>query len=462
MRQFHRLFEADLASDAIVGDEIRGDIDAPDSDGSFAAFRQAWRQGADLPDLFGRRPLDIRSPVTPFGPHRKADLAKLETFLDRTGHLDLAPTEGPTGQPSIRLDDAIRDFQAERGLMVDGVVNPKGETHRSLTAELQPATRMPRSGSLITGGSDPSTDANFGPRRAESDPTDLRRVRPAQVGSETSGKPSQEDRQSRASPLPSRTKKRFPVMHEGEGIARIPAIRKKVEQIDRKMREKLAEAKSIQRTLRENGITAFQVPKATAAFERYLNGTGGSVDYDPKWVLSHPKMAAAAKANEKKAETWILEKNRARLEALREGESITIKSSEFRSDYRIANETRSDHGNLFGDGHIKATAELTFTRRGGIIEVSGFVNQRIRDVYDWKPGQVFEFELPDVFPVSRIPREFRPKVTIKSDELIFLHKFGRARTFVTKSAWKRKITRRIRVATDPKTGKLRILGFEEQ
>lgn len=144
MEPFHRLFEQDPASEPFASDDVRGDIDEPDRDGAFEAFRQAWRRGADLPDLFGRQPLALRAPVMPFGPHRKADLAKLETFLDRTGHLDLTPTEGPTGQPSIRLDDAIRDFQAERGLMVDGVVNPKGETHRSLAAALRPLIQTAR------------------------------------------------------------------------------------------------------------------------------------------------------------------------------------------------------------------------------------------------------------------------------------------------------------------------------
>ena len=63
----------------------------------YGALREAWKAGAGLFDLFGEEPVKIKEPVGPDAPNRRPDVAKVETFLDRAGHLDLARTEGPTG-----------------------------------------------------------------------------------------------------------------------------------------------------------------------------------------------------------------------------------------------------------------------------------------------------------------------------------------------------------------------------
>ena len=102
----------------------------------FDAFRVAWKAGAGLFDLFGSEPIRIEKPVGPDAPNRRPDVAKVDTFLDRTGHLDLARTEGPTGYFGSRVDQGIRGFQKDNALKVDGLINPDGETLQRLGALL--------------------------------------------------------------------------------------------------------------------------------------------------------------------------------------------------------------------------------------------------------------------------------------------------------------------------------------
>lgn len=98
----------------------------------FDGLRTAWKLGASLVDLFGDAPVRIRRPVGQGAPNRRADVARVETFLDRAGDLDLAETEGPTGYFGTALDQGIRRFQKENGLKVDGLINPGGPTITAL------------------------------------------------------------------------------------------------------------------------------------------------------------------------------------------------------------------------------------------------------------------------------------------------------------------------------------------
>lgn len=68
-------------------------------------------------------------------------MAKVETYLDRTGQYDLIRTDGPTGYYGSRLDQGIRLFQTANALKVDGIVKPEGPTIQRLGALLlQPKT----------------------------------------------------------------------------------------------------------------------------------------------------------------------------------------------------------------------------------------------------------------------------------------------------------------------------------
>ncbi|MCK5546723.1 MAG: peptidoglycan-binding protein [Rhodospirillaceae bacterium] len=62
------------------------------------------------------------------------DVAKVEALMGAAGHLDIEKTDGPTGYFGQRLEGAVKDFQKEKNLAVDGLVKPDGETvsHPSL------------------------------------------------------------------------------------------------------------------------------------------------------------------------------------------------------------------------------------------------------------------------------------------------------------------------------------------
>ncbi len=57
-----------------------------------------------------------------------ADVRKLQALLHLEGYLDTAATDGPTGLWSSRDDYALRTFQKDNGLAIDGIALPGGET----------------------------------------------------------------------------------------------------------------------------------------------------------------------------------------------------------------------------------------------------------------------------------------------------------------------------------------------
>jgi len=104
----------------------------------------------DVPDPFGRLPepskeeqLDISNPFVLSGPVRgsgknnRTDVGKVEALLRLAGVFDVDATDGPTGYYGTRLKEAISSFQKNRGLKVDGAVNPGGETLKALGQTLQ-------------------------------------------------------------------------------------------------------------------------------------------------------------------------------------------------------------------------------------------------------------------------------------------------------------------------------------
>ena len=71
------------------------------------------------------------------------------------------------------------------------------------------------------------------------------------------------------------------------------------------------------------------------------------------------------------------------------------------------------------------------------------VEQKISDPFEWKAGKVTSLG-------------FGQK--IKHDDMIWLEKFGKAKPFEVRSVWRRKITWRLKIVRDPKTGAKRIVG----
>lgn len=62
------------------------------------------------------------------------DVATVQLLLDRQKIYDVSKTDGPTGIFSVGLQEAIKTFQKEKGLKVDGYLKPEGETIKRLNA----------------------------------------------------------------------------------------------------------------------------------------------------------------------------------------------------------------------------------------------------------------------------------------------------------------------------------------
>lgn len=75
------------------------------------------------------RLFELSAAIGPGLLNRRADVFKLQTLLHREGYLpDAGPDGGWGGDWSNRDDYALRRFQRDNGLDVDGVAAPAGET----------------------------------------------------------------------------------------------------------------------------------------------------------------------------------------------------------------------------------------------------------------------------------------------------------------------------------------------
>src|SRR3546814_16855430 len=74
-------------------------------------------------------------------------------FRSNSGHFDLPGLGGPTGWPSEGLTRGMRGYQKDRGLTVDGIMLPGGETLDSLNSEL---------GDRLAGEAVPTPDEEIG------------------------------------------------------------------------------------------------------------------------------------------------------------------------------------------------------------------------------------------------------------------------------------------------------------
>jgi len=87
--------------------------------------------GLGTDDLFR-----LSGSVGELGDNQRQDVIKTQVMLGRTGHLDFGTLGGPTGWPGGELTRGLRSYQKDRGLTVDGVMLPDGETLHSLSGEL--------------------------------------------------------------------------------------------------------------------------------------------------------------------------------------------------------------------------------------------------------------------------------------------------------------------------------------
>ena len=130
-----------------LGSDDDDDVYFPDPMGRVG--QGTWKKRDTLSDPFGRvpsgrkkkpepelsnlgDPFKLAKPVGLDGANDRKDVAKVETLLGKSGHLDTRKTDGPTGYFGGRVENAIKGFQKDRGLKVDGKLNPGGQTISAL------------------------------------------------------------------------------------------------------------------------------------------------------------------------------------------------------------------------------------------------------------------------------------------------------------------------------------------
>jgi len=234
-------------------------------------------------------------------------------------------------------------------------------------------------------------------------------------------------------------------------------LTRELDQLERNARQKLLAAKRLYNASRIGRIVAVPMPDVRVdngfkAWERYLDGTGGAVDYDPRWILRHKKLQAAAKSIEGNYRDWIIgdletdNPSRAivdRLLTLKSGQSLTATEPfDGRYKFDLPADRFSDHRLLLGNGYIRAKGNSSFSRKGSIIEVNGVIENRIRDPFDFEKGRV---------------TRFLPGIEVRHDDMIRLEQHGRAKRFMVRSTWRRRIKGRLRIVPIPGTKSSRLV-----
>lgn len=107
-------------------------------DPGWEAARGDWMNGAPLGEIFGDGLFDLQAGVGADQANRRGDVFKLQALLHREGYLDSAATDGPTGYWGGRDDYALRNFQKENGLSIDGFAEPGGETMSTIKGFYKP------------------------------------------------------------------------------------------------------------------------------------------------------------------------------------------------------------------------------------------------------------------------------------------------------------------------------------
>ena len=88
----------------------------------------------------------LKQPLRKDSPANTDDVLKVKTALIKTGYYSI-PDYGLTPYPDKALFDAIKSYQKDVDLKVDGIINPHGETITLLSKEAEeeesPGVRSP-------------------------------------------------------------------------------------------------------------------------------------------------------------------------------------------------------------------------------------------------------------------------------------------------------------------------------
>lgn len=92
--------------------------------------------------------LKLARPLAQNASSDPTDVYGIKTLLADLGHYPV-PDWGVTGVPDRALFEAIREFQRDRGLKVDGVMKPDGETETALKTAAELVRRHGRNGDIL-------------------------------------------------------------------------------------------------------------------------------------------------------------------------------------------------------------------------------------------------------------------------------------------------------------------------
>lgn len=110
-----------------AGSPLGAGLSDEDDDPAIPAFQSAWKDGALVEDLFGPKPFALHGSVGASGAdNHRPDVAKVETLLGDAGYYKPMTDSGPNGWHNPNLDSAIRSFQKDKGLQVDGLLTRNG------------------------------------------------------------------------------------------------------------------------------------------------------------------------------------------------------------------------------------------------------------------------------------------------------------------------------------------------
>lgn len=154
---FANLFGPTPPAEPDAGSDPFGRIGPGNPD--WEAARGRWMEGASLRDLFGDSLFRLNGPVGTGRANQRGDVFKLQALLHREGMLDAAATGGPTGYWGNRDDVAMRDYQKDGGLKVDGWAAPGGPTLAALRRGYEPPVQYAQ----VT----PATISDAAPQLAE-------------------------------------------------------------------------------------------------------------------------------------------------------------------------------------------------------------------------------------------------------------------------------------------------------
>jgi len=407
--RFRRLFEGpdeiDYSPDPMgkIGEGARDIRDpAQDDHGQrlFQDFRDAFAEGRPLPELFGPGgTLELKQGIGLQSRNRRPDVAKVETFLDLLGEHDTAPTEGPTGYYSIRLEDSLKAYQARNGLKPDGVVNPQGETlgriKQDLTRKLGPAAlKPPRPAGSILGSVPRSLRSEVlkGPLDGADLPAAPRagaQLIPTQA---TSGPPGS-GRELQSQLRNRRARDEFlKISRDSER-----RFNQELDRIERRIKE-------IEDDGRKKGLVI-----AAKALRHFREGSGTTMSFSRDWLRRFNAVRAGERRVQRHFENWLTGKKRpgdnspheriiGALLRLKDGETLD-RRSEWVAPVAVPwwKQSRSDLHAATGTSRIQSNGSFRLVRKGNKILVVGKVDHHWNDIYDWDKGEETQLSLREVF-----------------------------------------------------------------